>query len=478
MTVVRAFHLPPGTEDLGTALASEPLGPVGSPLLAAHTPIVWPTFGRESASALLDALRDAKSNLDRLPAEEVAEKVGEIGERFGDPADPLRSEAESRVALESGLAPASAGLVVDYVAREWSRARLGSLLRADFPDPSVLDAFTRSASGDWTRALGGSLALHVGSGNVPGVGATSIIRSLLVKCPVLLKPGREDVALACLFARALAESHPGLGKAVAVVYWPRGRGGDLEALALERAERVVVYGGNAFVREVRARTPVGTGFIAYPHRLSVGLVGRELLDDEARARGVATRAAEAASAYDGRGCVSPKVIWVEGGESVEPRAWASLLAAQMDRIEDGAPAAPLDFAAAATLQQLRGSSEIAAAAGGEHAVFSGSSSRWAVLFEPSPDRAIEITCPGRSVVVRPIDRLERVPDLLVRIAEALQSVALAVGAGRRAELARRLVQVGATRVTSFERLAWPPAWWRHDGTAPLLSLVRWATLEP
>jgi hypothetical protein len=249
-------------------------------------------------------------------------------------------------------------------------------------------------------------------------------------------------------------------------------------LALERAERVVVYGGNAFVRDIRGRTPVGAGFVAYPHRLSVGLVGRELLEDDTSARQVASDAAEAASAYDGRGCVSPKVIWVETGGSVAPRRWASLLAGEMDRIEREAPAAPLDVAAAATLHQLRGSSELAAAAGGEHAVFSGSSSRWAVLFEPSPERAIELACPGRTVVVGPIDRLEGVPELIARVAEAIQSVALAAGEGRWTNLASRLVNAGATRVTTFPRLAWPSAWWRHDGTAPLQALVRWTTLEP
>jgi hypothetical protein len=364
------------------------------------------------------------------------------------------------------------------MAKEWSRDRLVSLLHADFPDAAVLDGFVRSKTGDSIRAIGGSLAFHIGSGNVPGVGATSIMRSLLVKCPVLMKPGREDIALSCLFARALGETHPDLGRAVAVTYWPRGRGGDLEALALERADRVVVYGGNAFVRDIRARTPVSTGFVAYPHRLSVGLVGRELLVDRASARKVAFEAAKAASAYDGRGCVSPKVVWVEAGGAVEPRGWAALLATELDRIEAEVPAGPLDVAGAATLHQLRGSNELAAAAGGDDAVFAGSSSRWAVLFEPSPDRPTLLACPGRSVVVRPVDRLERVPELLARVAGVIQSVALEAGEGRRGELVSRLVDAGATRVTNLKRLAWPPAWWRHDGTAPLQALVRWATLEP
>jgi hypothetical protein len=447
-------------------------------MTSSPTPIEGPALSGEDASGLLDALSARKASLDRLPAQEIAKKLGEVGERFGNPADPIRLEAEARVPIESGLTMESAQLVVDRMAREWSTSRLEQLLRADFPDPTVLDGFVRSGTGDSTRALGGSLAFHIGSGNVPGIGATSIIRSLLVKCPVLLKPGREDVALSGLFARALAEAHPDLGGAAAVVYWPRGKGGELEELALRKADRVVVYGGNSFVREIRGRTPVSTAFVAYPHRLSVGLVGREMLRDRTMASRVASDVAEAASAYDGRGCVSPKVVWVETGGTVDPREWASALAEEMDRVEGRAPAAPLDAGSAATLQQLRGSSELSSAAGGEGAAFGGRSSRWAVLYEPSSDRTLELVCPGRSVVVRPVDRLEKVPEILEVIGEAIQSVAVAADERRREELAVRLVDVGATRVTSFQRLAWPPAWWRHDGTAPLQALVRWASLEP
>ncbi len=461
-----AFQLPPGTERPPVEVDS-----------TENPGLVVPVFTSVAAASLLDGLRAAKVLLDRIPTREIARALGETGARFLDPTDPIKLNAESRVALESGLSPSSARRVVEGMARDWTRDRLAALLRADFPEPSALDGFVSTVEGDAVLAVSGDLSFHIGSGNVPGVGTTSIIRSLLVKCPILLKPGREDVALPCAFARALEERHPDLARAVAVAYWPRGRGGDLEALALASSDRIVVYGGNAFIREIRGRAPIGTAFIAYSHRVSVGAVGRELLADKSTALSVAADAAGAASAYDGRGCVSPKIIWVESGGATSPGTWASMLADQLNLVEHRFPSAPLDMAGAAALQQLLGTAELHRAAGGANASFLGSSARWGVFLEPRRDAPLDLLGPGRSVLVRPIDRLDGLSEVLRPFSTLLQSVALAVSPDRRAELTRRLAAVGTTRVTTFARLAWPPAWWRHDGAGPLQALVRWTAVE-
>ena len=52
------------------------------------------------------------------------------------------------------------------------------------------------------------------------------------------------------------------------------------------------------------------------------------------------------------------------------------------------------------------------------------------------------------------------------------------GAGGRSHvLAERLARAGVTRVTSLQRMAWPPAWWHQDGGDPLRALVRWVDWE-
>ncbi len=430
---------------------------------------------RESAESFLAELRASAADLSSRSIRDLVRVLGSVGTRFLDPDDPLRKAAEERIPEEAGLTPQMTRAVIEGMARDWTPTRLTKLVEADFPDPGVLDGFRPGPNGDLLRAVGGSLAFHVGAGSVPGVGATSLLRSLLVKCPVLLKPGRADIALATLWVRGLAERDPDLARACAVEYWPGHAGGHLEAAALRSADRVVVYGGSDTVRELRSRVPPTTPFLAYHHRWSMGAIGRERLAASTEARRIAAAAATAVATFDQRGCVSPQVIWVEEGGRTTAGEWARALAEELEALETSLPPGPVDAATAATVQQLRGTAELRAATGTGDRVFAGSGVGWTVLYETDPRPAP--SCLSRTVRVKPIERLEHLSELLEPHAATLQSFALEASDERRRTVGEALGRAGVTRITSFRRQPWPPAWWRHDGSGPLQALVRWISLE-
>ena len=461
-----AFHLPPGISPEGTVDLEDPGG--GPTLRAAR-------FGDEGARRLLDGLRASAAGLRARPVSRIVRTLGRVGERFLDPSDPLRREAEARIPGEAGVTLPMAREIVTGMARDWTANRLERMVLADFPDPGVLDGFRLGPEAMQVRAVGDRLAFHVGAGNVPGVCATSVIRSLVVKTPVLLKPGRGDVALACLFARGLADEDGDLASSLAVVYWPGGEGGALEGAALERAERVVVYGDRETLAALRDRAPVETPFVAYHHRISMGAIGRSRLGSPEAGAGLARAAARAVALFDQRGCVSPLVIWVEEGGAVTPLAWAEALAEAMDRVSTELPPGPLDPSTAARVHHLRGSAELRKAAGSTDELFAAPDGSWTVLFEPDPRPAAP--CQGRTVHVKTLPDLAALPDALEPFAPVLQSVALEADEPRRVELAERLAGAGVTRITRFEDQPFPPPWWRHDGAGPLTPLVRWVGLE-
>ena len=464
MTAFRAFQLPPGTRGFETAEI-----PAKGHLRA--------RFSREGGEALLRSLRRARATLCGRTSRELAQSVGEVGRRFTEPNDPLRREAELKLPSEAGISPSMASAIIDGMARDWTPEPLERLLLADFQDPGILDRFRPDVEGQLSKAVGGSLAFHIGAGNLPGVGATSIIRSLLVKCPILLKPGRGDITLPCLFVQALLESDPELAKAVAVVYWARGEGSDLEELAIHEADRVVAYGGTDLVRELRARLPPTTPLVAYHHRLSIGAVAREHLDTLTQAEAVARRAALSVATFDQRGCVSPQIIWVEEGAPTEPVAWAELLAAELEVLAQEMPAGPIDKAVAAALQQLKGTTELKGLAGTGDRVFGGAAGRGIVFFDPKTSGVTSLAGTGRTVVVKPIDDLSQLSEVIRPASRTLQTLALDAPKLRRRELEDPLATSGITRITSFEKQPWPAAWWRHDGTGPLQALVTWVVLE-
>ena len=433
----------------------------------------YPTLASSEWQRLLEGLRGAAGGLRERPACRVVESIGRTGERLLDPDDPLRLSALEWLVPTAGISADMAGAVLTGMARDWTGDRLSELLERALRCPEVLDDFQRLDSGRTVRAIGPELSFHVGAGTVPGVSVSSMIRALLVKSPVLLKPGRADVALPVLFARALAEEDPELGRGVAVVYWP---GGDspAEDLALQWAEVVVAYGSSESVAGLRARTPVTTRFVPYHHRVSAGMVGRDALS-LADASRVAADAAAAVSMFDQRGCVSPHVLYVERGGATEPGAWAAALAEAMSKVELELPGGRLAPDEASALHQVRGAAELEEASGRGVDVYHGDRGSWTVIFDESP--TFTLSCQNRVVYVKPVSDLVEVPELLSDLRRHLQTVAIAGAGARRGALAADLARVGVTRITSFEGAPWPPPWWHHDGASVLDGLIRWIDLE-
>lgn len=426
------------------------------------------------ADRLLDQLEGAAEGLLSIPAVERARRLGVIGARLADPGDSLHQRALAWLPAQAGLSLPVARQLLTRMAPQWTSGALERLLHLEFPDPRVLDGFRpRPEAGDRVRALGDRVALHVGAGNVAGVGVSSLLRSLLVGTPLVLKPGRGDVVLPMLAAEALSAAFAEAAEALAVVYWPGGAGGSLEARGLARAGRVVVYGGMDTVAELRSRLPPQTPLIPYHHRISAAALGREVLRGEEAGR-TAAAAARSVAAYDQQGCVSPHVFWVERGGEVTPEDWGRMLAGELEAVGSRLPSLPT-AEVAARIQAVRGEAELEAAMGSGTLLFTPDHAGWTVICEPH--FAFTGGCGGRTARVQGVEDLEDLCDLLPKLRGILQSVALECPEPRRSQIAEGLVAAGATRITTLDRQPWPDPWWIHDGAGPLRVLVRWASDE-
>ena len=434
-----------------------------------------PRLTADDVARQADALAEARArHLARRPVAEIVAVIDRVAARLLDPADPLRRAAERALPAVTSYSPPMIRLVLDRMAADWRAPRLRELLRSEFGDPRVLDGFHPAARGGLHAAYGPRLAVHVFSGNVPGVAVTSVIRSLLVKAATLGKAAVGEPLLAALFARGVAEADARLGECLAVTYW---HGGDeaVEAAALQRADAVVVYGGADAVSSLRARTPASARFLGYGPRVSFGVVGRDALDADG-ARAAARGAAMDASTFDQQGCVSPHLFYVEEGGRVSPEAWAALLAEEMAAAEAALPRGVLAPSESSAIRQLRGEAEFAEAGGGGTRLFaSAEGTAWTVVFDPRP--AFTASCLNRVVRVKPVPSLDAVPPLAADYGAVLQTVGVAAGAEARRALADGLARLGASRFTPLGRMAWPPPWWHHDGRPPLRDLVRWAEIE-
>lgn len=464
-----AFWLPEGPADLTLETLQ-----VGE--LECRYPVPTPAL----VESTVRSLRRAGPALGRRPVSGIVEAVDAAAARLADPGDPLRQDAERFLTCATGYSPAMTTLVLDRMTADWRAPATWRLLQAELGDPGVLDGFMPQALGTpatdrsedvrRVRAYGPRLAFHVFAGNVPGVAVTSLIRSLLVKAPSLGKLASGEPILPVLFARALDSVDPELARALAVTYWPGGTG-DAEWRLLESADLVVVYGGAEAAASYRARIPDEHRLLLHGPRFSAGLIGSDALSGDPS---LPDRVARAVSVFDQHGCVSPHAIWVEDPSGSRIDTFAEALAEAFERLEAELPRGRITPAEASTIQQERGAAELRGHAGTVR-VLSGAGTGWTVVLDREP--AFRVSCLNRFVHVHPIDALEEAADLLAPAGHRLQSVAIAAGPERRRVLAHALARVGATRITSFDRIPWPPAHWHHDGRGPLRELLRWVDLE-
>jgi len=497
MIVFDAWHLP-GIEDSDLAGWNEWTYDDGR--IRIRVPVLDPSaLGR-----VTERLRAAREEaLAGRPVADVVRAVDAVARRLGRSDDPHRAQAERLLPAVTGYSPPMIRLILDRMAADWRAGALDGLLRAEFRDPGVLDGFRddgSTAGPEWreggpgrggaagragggvsggrpaprrVRAYGPELAVHLFSGNVPGVAVTSLIRALLVKASSLGKTASGEPVLPVLFARMLMEVDPALGECLAVTYWPGGSAA-LEDVAFGSADTVIVYGGEESVASVRARIPPGTRLVEHGPRLSFIAIGKEALG-AAEAPGVADAAARATAVFDQQGCVSPHVVYIERGGEVEPRRFAALLARGMERLEEELPRGRIGPAEAARIRQVRGGAEFRALAGRDVEVHASDGTEYTVIYEADPE--FTASCLNRVIWVKPLDALEDVVAHVEPFARYLQTVGLVAGSRRREALAERLGRIGASRITDLQGMPWPPPPWHHDGRGPLLELIRWADLE-
>jgi len=440
--------------------------------VALRVPVLTPG-GLAAVMARAAAARDAY--LAEAPVAQVAASIDRAVSRWLDPFSRWRRLAERALPAITGYsAPMVRKGLPGYLAT-FRRENLWRMLEAELGDPRYLDGFQpRGRLGGRSRAYGPRLATHVFAGNVPGLPAQSLVAALLAKAACLGKAASEEPLFPALFAASLAEVDPRLGACLAVTWWPGGTEA-LEAVAFGEADAVIAYGSEATINSIRARVGPGTRFVAYNHKLSFGVIGREALAPEQVAE-TAARAAYDVAKYDQQGCLSPHLFYVERGGATTPRAFAAALAGAMAAAELAMPRGRLTLDEAAAIREARTSSEVRALDDdGVEVHASAGGTAWTVIYDE--DATFVASCLNRTVRVKPVDDALDVPALLGPVQRYLQTAGVALPEPRLLALADRLGRLGLDRVCPLGQMPDPSPGWHHDGRYNVLDLLRWTDVE-
>ncbi len=476
---IEAWHLPDAPE-VGPRAWHEAETPAGGRLRA-------PRLDRGLADRIAREVRE--SALAARSGRGLAEVIGAVSRvatRIGDGDDALGARAAELLRRELAWPEELARETLAGMAAIWTESALWACVRRDLPDPAVLDGFrSEDSSFRRRRAAGPPLVLTVHAGNVPGVAVTAAIRALLVRSGSLNRVSRDEPGLLPLFASALAREDPVLGRSIAVTWWPPNEPDPVAESWVKRSGKVVVYGGAEAISSLASTVPPGVELLPYGPKLGLAVVLPDAAGDPAERAGVAQALARDALAYEGRGCVTPRAVFVcghEGGDLALAPALADALAAETRRL----PRPPLSASEASAIRAARAEAELAGvwvgggtpgtgdepASGGWWA--SDADLSWTVL--PAGAGALAgDPLPGLVHVsgVRDLEELERRLSPMEGYVQAI-GYGGAEGLARLADMASKL---GVSRLAPLGTVAWPPADWHHDGRGGLLPLLRWTDWE-
>jgi Acyl-CoA reductase (LuxC) len=146
-------------------------------------------------------------------------------------------------------------------------------------------------------------------GNVVGPTIATAYCAAAAGATIMLKSSSRELRLAEIVAAQFESLGPPLAKTVTPFRWSGGDE-DFEAKIFPQASRIVVFGDDLTIADVRRRAPDGIDVIGYGSAYSLGFVPSSA--DPATA---AEAAAGDVALFDQRGCLSPQTIYVEGDEA-------------------------------------------------------------------------------------------------------------------------------------------------------------------
>lgn len=433
-----------------------------------------------SSVMISEACQTLKRNREQFLAKRSLPAMVNFFVRLADdwlqPEFPFRALALEKAA-SSGFSRATLERGLDNFFKQLTRENFRALLAQEFGDGiDVLNEPTEAAISNMLHFWRGpEFQVHIAAGNLPNPALTSIMFGLLTRSAQFVKCASGSSFLPRLFAHSIYDADPKLGACLEVAEW-RGGNADLENTLFAEADCVTATGSNETLEEIRKKLPLHTHFLGYGHRVSFGFVAGETLAGS-RAKKVIAATADDVIAWNQLGCLSPHVIYVQGGGEISAEHFAQLLAEELDRREAKEPRGEIPAEDSAAIASRRAIYEIRAAHSPESTQHwrSKDSTAWTVVFES--DARFQLSCLNRFIYVKPVADLKAVLENADAVRGRVSTVGIAVPEEKISEITVQLARWGVTRICPLGQMQNPPLTWRHDGRPPLGDLVTWTDLE-
>lgn len=405
--------------------------------------------------------------------------TGDLAEIFGIAADFWQhvsgSKAEVIVAI-SDLTGLSRMVACRSISVEQGNSSLQDILAAmdrDLGSHRYLDGFQQDPHlRGMARAYGPRLTSAVLTANVPGLSYLPMVRSLMVKSPLIAKLASNEPVFGPAWIKSVADIEPPLAECVALCHWS-GSNESLQKAMFDPAEVAILYGGEKACQALRHSIGPHKKIIEHGHKIGLLMVGAEGLGDHGMARDLAHRIALDVAMFDQRACVAPQILYVEKSGTISSLELTALIDEALLELEDELPPSTISVDTGASLAMERNIALFESAQHENMHLFARSS---ATLIHEK-DATFNTVLPTRFLRVCPVDHLNEVIHILRPYSSYLQNVGIEADPARISELADKLGALGVSRLTRPGLMHRPSMRWKHDGFSTFSELVRWTDIE-
>ena len=334
------------------------------------------------------------------------------------------------------------------------RKELRKLLQTQLGHVDALDRWI-VRHGKQMRARPPKLIYHICAGNLAVSAWTSLAHGLLLGAQNVIKlpSEREDSSARAEIIDFIAHLPSPLRRLVETHR-------TIDDQRFAEADVIVVFGSDATLKTLRARTRPDQRFIGHGHAVSLLWLANP---DRMTSREFDACAVDVLT-YDQLGCLSPQAVYFPTGTNVD--ALGQKLAQALERVwRKTEPIPKRGLAVAARITEAR---DLAAALG--HGCWLPHHLGWTVIHDPDP--MFKASPLHGTIYLRQVSE-KKLESALAPVAGKISTVGLA---GKTSSRLRDLFfSLGVSRFCEAGRMQFPPLSWQHDGRAALGDLVTWTS---
>ena len=401
--------------------------------------------------------------LQALSAKNIIGYIADAAWRWCNPDFPPRVRVTQELVQRTGYSAPVVEYAIDRLMSGLTREALTRAIESELGGLAALDTFIEREGRPRMHAQPRGKIAILSSRTTIGVALPAAVFALATKNTVVVKD-REDGLVREFFA-TLAQEHPAFAQAAVAHAWS----GD-ETSRLIGADVVVAFGSDDTLQAIRADLPATTEFVGFGSRISCGYLLFEATKSPARLLHLLERAARDIVLFDGEGCMSLHVLFVEVA-SPEQEEKLPILA---QKLAEHVAAATIEFppsrqtlpnqlATAAT----RAGHSFRAAIGKSVGAHAGAATIIIDRDVPPPLR------PLTTLIVPIRDEMEVAP-YLQRHGLRVETLAVESADTNSIALSR---MIGAHRITTFGAMQHPDLAGDHGGRSRTLDFVQLIDLE-